>query len=169
MTAYFGRMGGNTKGSHNLTQRMVSHTQSHSNHKKWHFKKYTLPPGAGMPEGFCIFCRTNNIVLSKQEIASCKVIRVNIVALIFCNIQELSYPEICLKCWEKTTSTYRFDRLSKRLALSPEMEKDYSRWSNTEAQAIINICTERHKVKILPLFGGFSFRTEKSCFSEPRD
>lgn len=51
-----------------------------------------------MPEGFCIFCRTNNIVLSKQEIASCKVIRVNIVALIFCNIQELSYPEICLKC-----------------------------------------------------------------------
>lgn len=121
-----------------------------------------------MPEGFCIFCRTNNIVLSKQEIASCKVIRVNIVVLIFYNIQELSYPEICLKCWQKTTSTHRFDRLSKLLTLSPEMEKDYSRWSNTEAQAIINICIERHKVKILPLFGGFrTFAQRNPVFLNP--
>lgn len=85
-----------------------------------------------MPEGFCIFCRTNNIVLSKQDIASCKVIRVNIVVLIFCNIQELSYSEICLKLRENHQHL-PFDRLSKLLTLSPEMEKDYRRWSSTEA------------------------------------
>lgn len=54
--------------------------------------------------------------------------------------------EICIKHWQKTTSTYHFERLAKPVSLSAEMEKDYIRWTNTEAEAIINISKERRKV-----------------------
>lgn len=37
------------------------------------------------------------------------------------------------------------------------MEKDYSRWTNTEAEAILNIYKERQKVVFLLLHGDRPF------------
>lgn len=77
--------------------------------------------------------------------------------------------EICVKNWQKTTSKYHFERLFKPFTLSAKMEKDYSRWTNTEAEAIINIYKERRKEVFLPLFGGFGCCTVSFCSAGSRD
>lgn len=49
------------------------------------------------------------------------------------------------------------------------MEKDYSRWTNTEAEVMLNIYKEGRKVVFLPLFGGFGCCMVSVCSAGCRD
>lgn len=76
--------------------------------------------------------------------------------------------------WKSALRKSLAPTILKPFTLSAELEKDYSIWSNTEAEAIINIYKERRKLVFLLLFGGFGcytvslysagFRDKSCCF-----